>query len=97
MSTGLFSHSAERKIETFQAAQNRQEKAESLTPEFVSDDSIGARNLTKPPLKSKTLSVPVSGGVRESFVSVAPAARPVSERGGDIRSDLPVHNPIPTV
>ena len=43
---------------------------------FVSDDSIGARNLTKPPFRSKSLSVLFSSGDWEAFVSVAPAAGP---------------------
>jgi hypothetical protein len=72
-------------------------KAERLTSVFVSDDSIGARNLTKPPSRSKTLSALYFRWDPGGFRLRGPGGRPVSERGGDIRSDLFVRNLNPTV
>jgi hypothetical protein len=76
VSTGLFSHFAKSKIETFRPQKTARRRAERLPSVFVSDDSIGARNLTNPPFRSKSLSALFSGGDWEAFVSVAPAAGP---------------------
>ncbi len=51
-------------------------EAERLPSVFVSDDSIGARNLTKPLPKIKRLSLLSLRRDREAFVSAAPAAGP---------------------
>ena len=65
-----------RKAETFRPQKTTGRKAERLASVFVSDDSIGARKLAKPPSGSKSLSVLFSCWGGESFVSAAPAAGP---------------------
>ncbi len=50
------------KTEAFRPQKTARRRAERLPSVFVSDDSIGARNLTKPPFGSKGLSALFSGG-----------------------------------
>jgi hypothetical protein len=76
LSTGLFSHFTERRSRPSDRKKPPRGEAERLASVFVSDDSIGARNLAKPPFRSKNF---LSSSFRwnpEAFVSVAPAAGP---------------------
>ena len=96
MSTGLLSHFAAIEIRRFQATKNRPESPRGL-PLFRYRRFVWSAEPNRTLLRKQPAFATFFPRIRGGFRLPGPGVRPVSERGGDIRSEGFVRNRIPTV